>query len=229
MSARLRLAVASDSAESSARAQSPITVVLADDHARLRQSLRRLLDGEDDVDVVAEASDLATVVRQVHGCLPRVLVLDLQLPNGSSIETIRRLREQVPGTEIVVMTMEESPLFAQHAIDAGAVGFVLKDKADSELLSAIRHAARGEEFVSARVAAGLEALRRAVGGDGLSPRETEVLRLIALGYTSVEIAAKLHLSRRTVETHRARIHRKLGLSTRAELVRFALGRHLIGA
>jgi len=229
MSARLRLASVSESAESSSRAHSPITVVLADDHTTLRRSLRRLLDSEADVDVVAEASDLSTVVRQVHGRLPRVLVLDLRLPNGSSVNTIRRLRAQVPGTEIVVMTMEESPLFAQQAIDAGAVGFVLKDNADSELLTAIRHAANGEEYVSARVAAGLDALRRAVGGDGLSPRETEVLRLIALGYTSVEIAAKLHLSRRTVETHRARIHRKLGLTTRAELVRFALGRRLIGA
>ncbi len=229
MTPHLQLASVQDSAEASLAVNARVQVVLADDHAMVRRNLRLLLEREEEVEVISVASELSGVVRQVHGCLPRVLVLDLQLPNGSSIETIRRLREQVPGTEIVVMTMEESPLFAQHAIDAGAVGFVLKDKADSELLSAIRHAARGEEFVSARVAAGLEALRRAVGGDGLSPRETEVLRLIALGYTSVEIAAKLHLSRRTVETHRARIHRKLGLSTRAELVRFALGRHLIGA
>jgi two-component system response regulator NreC len=143
------------------------------------------------------------------------------------METIRRLRAQAPATEIVVTTMDESPLVAQQAIDAGAIGFVLKDKADIELPTALGCASRGDEYVSPRVAAGLDTLRQAVGGGGLSPRETEVLRLVALGYTSVEIAGRLHLSRRTVETHRGRIHRKLGLTTRAELVRFALGRHLI--
>lgn len=206
----------------------PILVVLADDHAVVRRSLRLLLDGEEDVRVVAEAADLPAVVRHVHGHVPHVLVLDLQMPYGSSIATIRRLREQVPDTEIVVLTMEQSPLFAQQALDAGAVGFVLKDRADSELPSAVRQAATGDEFVSPQVAVGLDALRRAVSGDGLSPRETEILRLIALGHTSAEIAAQLHLSRRTVETHRAHIHRKLDMRTRAELVRYALNRHLIG-
>lgn len=208
---------------------SPIRVVLADDHAAVRRNLRLLLDAEEDVEVIAEATDLSMVMRHVHGHRPHVLVLDLRLPNGPSVETIRRLREQVPGTQIVVSTMEESPLFAQQALDAGAVAFVLKDRADTELLTAIRRASRGDEYVSPRVAAGLEALRKAVDGDGLSPRETEVLRLIALGHTSAEIAATLHLSRRTVETHRARIHRKLGLTTRAQLVQFALRRGLIGA
>jgi two-component system, NarL family, response regulator NreC len=229
MTAHLHLASGSGGAEFSSRLDMPIGVVLADDHALVRRNLRLLLEREEDIEVIAEASDLSAVMRQVHGRLPHVLVLDLRLPNGSSVEAVRRLREQVPATEIVVITMEESPLFAQQAIDAGAIGFVLKDKADSELLTAIRCATRGDEYVSPRVAAGLEGLRRAVGGDGLSPRETEVLRLIALGHTSAEIAAKLHLSRRTVETHRARIHRKLGLTTRAELVQFALGRHLIGS
>jgi len=206
----------------------PIRVVLADDHAMVRRNLRLLLDTEEDVEVIAEACDLETVIRDVNHHLPRVLVLDLRLPNGSSIETIRRLRVETPDTEIIVLTMVESPLFAHQAMDAGAVGFVLKHRADSELLSAIRCAARGDEYVSTRIAAGLDGLRRAMSGDGLSPREIEVLRLIALGHTSVEIAAKCHLSRRTVETHRARIHRKLGLTTRAELVRFALQRRLIG-
>jgi two-component system, NarL family, response regulator NreC len=203
-------------------------VVLADDHAAVRRSLRLLLDGEEDVAVIAEAADLSTVVRHVHGHVPHVLVLDLQMPNGSSIETIRRLRDEVPHTEIVVVTMEASPLFAQQALDAGAVGFVLKDRADTELPLAVRRAANGDEFISPHVAVGLDALRRAVSGDGLSPRESEILRLIALGHTSAEIAGKLHLSRRTVETHRAHIHRKLKMRTRAELVRYALDRHLLG-
>lgn len=206
----------------------PIRVVLADDHTLMRRSLRLLLDGEDDVEVVAEASDLATVVSHVGRHRPNVLVADLRLPTGSSIDAIRKLRAQAPDTEVVVLTMDESPLFAQHAMDAGAIGYVLKDRADSELLTAIRCAANGEEYVSARVATGLDALRKAVDRDSLTPREIEVVRLVALGLTSAEIAVKLRLSRRTVETHRARILDELGLSTRAELVQFALRRRLIG-
>ena len=205
-----------------------IRVVLADDHYLVRRSLRLLLDGEQDFDVIGEAGDLKGATHHVFGNAPHVLVLDLEMPGGSSIETIRQLRKRVPKTEIVVLTMERSPAFAQRAIDAGAIGFVLKDRADGELPEAVRRASRGEEYVSSHVAAGLEALRRTVNGDGLSPRETEVLRAIALGYTSAEIAGRLHLSRRTIETHRANIHRKLGLATRAELVHFALRRHLIG-
>jgi two-component system response regulator NreC len=227
MSTRLHLASAA-AEDQWVRAQVPIRVVVADDHSLVRRSLRLLLDGEEDVEVVAEAADLGTVARHVHGHGPHVLVLDLQMPNGSSLELIRQLRDQVPGTEIVVLTMERNPVFAQRALDAGAVGFVLKHRADTELPQAVRLAARGQEYVSPYVANGLEGLRRAVTGDGLSPRETEVLRLIALGHTNGEIADQLHLSRRTIETHRANIHRKLGLTTRAELVQLALRRHLIG-
>ncbi len=207
----------------------PIRVVLAEDRSAVRRSLRMLLDGEDDVRVVAEAGDIATVQLAVQGETPQVLVLDLQMPNGSSIEMIRSMREQAPSTEVVVLTMEASPVFAQQALDAGAMGFVLKEHADLDLSEAVRSAATGEEYVSPQVAAGLEALRSAKGNDGLSPREIEVLRLTALGYTGAEIAAKLHLSRRTVESHRATIHRKLGLVSRAELVRYALARQLIKA
>ena len=228
MSAHLRLASHLTSERDPHAGALPIKVVLADDHSLVRRSLRLLLEGEDDLDVVAEAADLATVVRQVHGHVPRVLVLDLQMPGGSSIEAMARLRQRAPATEIVVLTMERSPAFAQRALDEGAVGFVLKDRADTELAVAVRLAAKGEEYVSPHVAAAVEALRRTVNGDGLTPRETEVLRLIALGHTSAEIAGKLHVSRRTIETHRARILRELGLVTRAELVHFALRRHLIG-
>lgn len=227
MPAHLQLAAATNRG-GSARPAFPIQVVLADDHAVMRRNLRLLLDGEADVEVVAEAADLSTVVRHVHGHTPHVLVLDLQMPNGSSVDTIRRLREQVPETEVVVLTMETSPLFAQHALDAGALGFVLKDRADTELPAAVRAAATGREYISPQVAVGLDALRRAISSDGLSPRETEILRLIALGHTSAEIGGKLHLSRRTVETHRAHIHRKLGMTTRAQLVRYALSHHLLG-
>jgi two-component system, NarL family, response regulator NreC len=228
MRAHLHLATPT-SAPGKSRPGLPIRVVLAEDHASVRRSLRRLFDAHEDLELVAEVADLATVLRHVQSHTPHVLVMSLHTPIGSGLETIRRLQAQVPETEIVVLTMEPSPLFAQQSIDAGAVGFVLKDKADTELPAAVRSAATRGEYVSPHVADGLDALRRASRGEGLSTRETEILRLVALGYTSAEIAARLHLSRRTVETHRARVYSKLGLTRRAELVQFALRRHLIGS
>ncbi len=229
MSATLRSVPTSLDVGGPSQLKAPIRVVLADDHAMVRRTLRLVLESEQDVDVIAEAVDLSAVLRHVGRHVPHVLVLDLRLPNGSSIEMIRQLRARFPETEVVVLTMEESPLFAKHAIDAGAIGFVVKDRADTDLLTAVRRAAHGEKYVSPRVASGLEALQRATNGDGLTQRETEIVRMIALGHTSAEIACQLHLSRRTVETHRARIHHKLGLKTRAELVQFALQRRLVGA
>jgi two-component system response regulator NreC len=206
-----------------------IRVVVADDHALLRRSMRLLLDSEGDVELIAEAEDLTSAARQVQGTHPDVLVLDLTMPGGSSIEAIGRLREEAPETQIVVITMDDSPVFAQRAIAAGALGYVSKELADIELPGAVRAAAAGEQFVSPRLAARLDALNRSLAENRLTPREVEVLRLIAFGHTSVEIARKLHLSPRTVETHRAHVHRKLGLSTRAELVRYALRRGLLGS
>jgi two-component system, NarL family, response regulator NreC len=229
MRSHLQLATGASATSSEPSPQPSIRVVLADDHALMRRSLRLVLESDQGVEVIAEAGDLSSVVRQVHGHLPHVLVLDLGMPNGSSIEAIRRLREQVPSTEIVVLTMEDSPVFAQQALDAGAVGFVLKHYADDELPEAVRRAARGERYFSPRVAARLASFERSITDDGLTPREIEVLRLIALGHTSAEIARKLHLSRRTIETHRARIHRRLGLTSRAELVRYALRGGLLSA
>jgi two-component system response regulator NreC len=207
----------------------PIRVLLADDHAMMRRNLRLLLDSEADLEVIAEAQDIAGVTRHLEGDEPRVLVLDLGMPGGSSIQAIGRLRERGPDTQIVMMTMEDNPVFAQRAFAAGALGFVSKELADAELAQAVRAAAGGEEFVSPRLAAGLDARHRALTDDALTGREVEVLRLIAFGHTSVEIARKLHLSPRTVETHRASIYRKLELDTRAEVVRYALGRGLLGA
>jgi two-component system, NarL family, response regulator NreC len=207
----------------------PITVVLADDHTMLRRTLRRLLDVEESVSVLDEATDLPSAIDHARRRRPRVLVLDLDMPNGSTTDAIRQLRAEIPWTEIIVLATEESALVAQQLLAAGAVAVVFKDRAETELLEAVHRAAHGEEFVSPGVAAGLEVLRRTADAGLLSPREVEILRLIALGYTSAEIAAKLHLSRRTVETHRARIFQKLELKTRAELVRFALDRRLIGA
>lgn len=136
---------------------SPITVVLADAHAGMRRSLRRLLDAEVDIEVLAEASDLRTAVSQVRRRSPRVLVIDLSMSNGSSIAAVRRLREDAPATEIVVLTMDESAAFPQQAIGAGAVGFVLKQAADAELSQAVRNASAGQRFVSGYVAVRLAA------------------------------------------------------------------------
>lgn len=172
----------------------PIRVVLADDHAMMRRSLRLLLESEEDLEVTAEAGDLKTVMRHVREHRPHVLALDLGMPNGSSIEAIRRLREEVPGTEIVVLTMEESPVFAQQALDAGAIGFVLKEMADEDLPEAVRRAARGLHYVSPRAAASLTALLRSRTDDRLGGRETDVVRLIAPGDTSADVARELHLS-----------------------------------
>lgn len=226
--ARLYVA-SSDSDSHEAHPALPVRVVLADDHRAVRRSLRLLLDVAEDVEVVAEADDLPSALRHVRGHRPHVLVIDLGLPNGGSVETISRLRERAPETEIVVLTMQDSPVFAEKVLGAGARGLVLKEHADTELVDAVLAAGRGEQYVTPRVSAGLQALRRGLSGDGLSEREVEVLRLIALGHTSAEIAAMLHLSRRTVESHRAHIHRKLGVRTRADLVSYALGRHLIGS
>jgi len=209
-------------------ATQPIRVVLADDHVLMRRSMRLLLDAEDDVEVVAEAADHMATVRHLHGHEPDVLVLDLRMSDGSGIETVRSLCSRVPQTRIVVLTMADDPSFAQRALAAGACAFVVKELADTELVEAVRAAAAGEEYVSPSVSSRLDALHRALTDNKLSQREVEVLRLIALGHTSVEIANRLHLSPRTIETHRAHIHKKLGLKTRAELVRYALRRGLIG-
>ena len=195
----------------------------------MRNSLRLSLEGEADLEVVAEAPDISSVVRRVHGFLPHVLVLDLGMPGSGSIELLQRLRRQVPEARVVVLTMADDPTFARRVLDAGAQGFVVKETAAVDLPVAVRNAARGERYVSHGVHARLSALHDPPADARLTPRELEVLRLIALGYTSVEGAGKLDLSPRTIETHRARIHRKLGVATRAELVAYALEHGLVEA
>jgi two-component system, NarL family, response regulator NreC len=221
--AHLRLAPSSTQSEARPRAGEAIRVVLADGHARIRRSLRLLLDREEEIEVIAEAGDLASVVRDVRRHQPDVLVLDLTMPDGSSVDTIGALRAGVPRTQTVVLTMQESPVFARQALAAGALGYVLKELADSELPDSVRRAACGAQYISPGVRVRLDALQCSLTGDRLTSREAEVLTLIALGHTSVEIARRLDLSPRTVETHRARMYNRLGLRTRAELVRYALG------
>jgi two-component system, NarL family, response regulator NreC len=146
-------------------ARSPIRVVLAEDHALLRSSLRALLDAEEGVEVVAEADDLESAARHVAAA-PLVLVLDLGMLDGSAREGIGKLRARAPGTQVVLLTMDESPVVAQYVLAGGALGFVLKDRADEELALAVRAAARGEEYVSPRVAARLDAAVSGSLGEG---------------------------------------------------------------
>jgi two-component system response regulator NreC len=227
MLAFLRLAPVPDS-QPNARPEEPITIVLADDHAAMRESLRALLDGEADIDVIAETDSLQSVIDHMRSRRPDVLVLDLGMTNVSSgIESLGRMHREARDTRIVVLTTNDDPAYARRTLDNGAVGLVLKEMADSDLPAAVRDASRNRRYVSPSIAAKLDGGKRADQTDKLTPREREVLRLIALGHTSVEIAQKLGLSPRTIETHRARIHRKLGLDTRAELVSYALRHELL--
>jgi two-component system response regulator NreC len=206
------------------------TVVIADDHAVVRSGLRMLLDAEADFEVVAEAGDVDSAIRYVRGHKPSVLILDLNMPGEASLPAIPRLREEFPETQVVVLTMQNDPAFAREAMRAGALGYVLKEAADAELVEAVRLAADGRTYLHPQLGARLAAEPATAGpADDLSKREVEVLRLIALGHTNSEIAEQLYLSVRTVETHRAHVQQKLGLSTRAELVQYALEHKLLDA
>jgi two-component system response regulator NreC len=204
-----------------------IRIVLADDHPVVRRGLRMLLDDEDDFEVVAEAGDVASARRYVSGHHPRVLVLDLNMPGGSTLKAIPAIRADFPDTHIVVLTMQPEPAYAREALSAGATGYVLKQAADSELVKAIRLAASGQRYLNPGMGARIAAEPAPGPPDNLSEREVDVLRMIALGHTNTQVGEQLHISVRTVETHRSHIQQKLLLSSRAELVRYALDRGLV--
>jgi two-component system, NarL family, response regulator NreC len=206
-----------------------IRVVIADDHAVVRRGLRHVLDSEPSFEVLAEASTFDDARRYVRGHHPDVLVLDLNMPGGSTLEHIPSIRAECPETQIVVLTMQDEPAYARQALSAGALGYVLKEAAEAELVEAIRRAAAGDTYLNPRLGARVAAEPPPGPPDGLSEREVDVLRMIALGHTNTEISEQLFLSVRTVETHRAHIQQKLRLGTRAELVRYALDHKLIQA
>jgi two-component system, NarL family, response regulator NreC len=198
-------------------------IVLADDHAIVRSALKALLEAEAQFEVVAEAGEVDESVRKVLAYKPDVIVLDLSMPGGSSLTSIPRMLEASPGTAVVVLTMENEPRFALAALRAGALGFVLKDAADAELVAAVRAALRGQRYLNPHLGGLIAAAPETPVGppDNLTEREVEVLKLVALGHTNAEISQQLYLSVRTVESHRAHIQRKAGRSTRAELVAYA--------
>jgi two-component system response regulator NreC len=208
----------------------PVKIVLADDHAVVRKGLRLLLDAEEGLEVVAEAGTAADALRYVRAHRPGVLVLDLNMPGElTSLDAIADVEGAGDGTKVVVLTMQEDPEFARRALMSGAAGYVLKEAADDELVEAVRRAAAGDTYLNPRLGAALAATPPQPVGppDDLTEREVEILRLIALGHTNVEIGEQLYLSVRTVESHRAHIQQKLRRSSRAELVRYALDHGLL--
>jgi two-component system, NarL family, response regulator NreC len=208
-----------------------IRVLLVDDHAILRAGLRRVLDAEPDIEVVAEAESAERAIFEAIESSPDVVVLDVVMPGKSGIEGTPELLRAVPDTKILILSMQDDPRYVREAFETGASGYVLKEAADTEVVGAVRTVAAGERYVHPALGARLVAAdveeRKRTEADPLSDREREVLRLLALGHTNQEIAKMLFISVRTAETHRAHIMRKLGLSSRAELVRHALEQGLI--
>jgi two-component system response regulator NreC len=208
-----------------------IKVVLVDDHAVVRSGLRLLLDGQEDVEVVGEAGNAKDAVFRARALKPDVILLDMVMPGESGLEVLPKLLKESTGSKVLVLSMQDDPSYVREAFAAGASGYVLKEAADEEVVSAVREIAGGGRYVhpalGARLVAAEAAERAAAEADPLSEREREVLRLLALGHTNQEIAQRLYISVRTAESHRAHIMQKLRLSTRAELVRYALSQGLL--
>ena len=204
-----------------------IAVVLADDHVVVRSALRMLLEEEPDITVVAEAGDASSAIRYVKGHRPDVLILDINMPGGSGLGAIPTIRTQSPDTQIVMLTMQAETAAAREALQAGVLGYILKEAAGEDLVKAVRLAAEGKTYLQPELGARLASERELSTPGDLSSRELDVLRLIALGHTNSEIADSLFLSVRTVESHRAHIQQKLGMTSRSDLVRYALDRRLI--
>ena len=208
-----------------------IKVVLVDDHAVVRSGLRLLLDAEGDMEVVGEAGNANDAVFRARALQPDVILLDVVMPGESGIEALPKLLKESPATNVLVLSMQDDPSYVREAFAAGASGYVLKEAVDEEVVSAVREIASGGRYVhpalGARIIAAEAEERAAAEADPLSDREREILRLLALGHTNQEIARQLYISVRTAESHRAHIMQKLRLSTRAELVRYALSHGLL--
>jgi two-component system, NarL family, response regulator NreC len=209
-----------------------IRVVLVDDHAVVRAGLRLLVDAEDDLETVGEAGDAREAVFEVRSSKPDVVIMDVGLGGGKSgIEATPDVLHEAPDAKVLMLSMQDDPRYVREAFAAGASGYVMKEAADNELVTAVRKVAAGGRYVDpglgARIAAAEAEAARASEEDPLSDREREVLRLLALGHTNQEIARSLFISVRTAETHRAHIMQKLRLGTRAELVRYAITQRLL--
>lgn len=208
-------------------------VVLCDDHPIMRGGLRRLLDAEDDIEILGEAREASHVVTLTRALRPDVVIIDIGLPGENGIEATRKITEEQPDTRILILTMHAEIEYVRAAFEAGAIGYLVKEAAESEFLLAVRTVAQGRRYVYATLGGALIAeatgsASKATPHDNLSDRERNVLRCVAQGYTNAETAVRLNLSVRTVETHRARIQQKLGIKSRAALTRAAREAGLLG-
>ena len=208
-----------------------VRVLIVDDHAVVRSGLRLLLDANDDVEVVGEAGSARGAIFRARELKPAVILLDVTMPDQSGIDVLPQLLHEQPDLKVLILSMQDDPRYVREAFGAGARGYVLKEAADTEVVAAVREVARGGRYVNPELGARLVAAEadeeRRAQADPLSDREREVLRLLALGHTTQEIAKELFISVRTAETHRAHIMQKLGLQSRAELVRYAMAQGLL--
>lgn len=202
-------------------------ILLADDHAVLRSGLHALLNSQPDMEVVSEAADAAACLQAAVRHSPDVVLLDVSMPGLGAAETTRQLLRDAPGVKVLILTMHEDTAILRQVLAAGASGYVIKRAAESELLNAIRAVQRGELYIHPAMTRALletppsHPAPRAERAENLTPRESEVLRLVALGYTNRQMAVDLGISIKTVETHRANIAAKLGSKRRVDLVRYA--------
>jgi DNA-binding NarL/FixJ family response regulator len=214
-----------------------IRVLIADDHTIVRAGIRLLLQAEPDIEVVGEAGDGQEAIAQTEALRPNVVVMDIGMPGVSGLEATREIKRRWPQVQVLVLTMHRSDDYFFRMLEAGASGYVLKGADPGDLITAVRVAARGDVFLYPSMAKQLVAdyLGRVQAGeerasyDGLTDREREVLRLVAEGLTTPEIAEALNLSVNTVQTHRRRIMEKLNLHSRVELIKYAIRRGLIQA
>jgi two-component system, NarL family, response regulator NreC len=214
-----------------------IRLLIADDHALVRAGLRALLARQADLEVVGEAEDGVVVIERCKKLAPDVVLMDLTMPGRGGVGAIADLRKSCPEVKVLVVTMHDDEAYARQAVLAGAAGYLLKKSVAEELVAAIRMVQRGQRYLTPVLAQALaqpatpstRSNRAADALDLLTAREREVLLQIALGHTNTEVATRLHISDKTVETHRKNIVAKLGLRSRADLVRFALERGLLKA
>jgi two-component system, NarL family, response regulator NreC len=208
-------------------------ILIVDDHAVVRAGLKLLVDAEQDLQAVGEAGSAREAILEARSAKPDVILMDVMMPEQSGLEAVPQLLHEHPHAKVLVLSMQDDPRYVREAFEAGASGYVLKEAADAELVAAIREVVDGGRYVhpelGARLVTAEAAERRRVAEDPLSGREREVLRLLALGHTNQEIAKQLYISVRTAETHRAHIMQKLRLTSRAELVRYALEEGLLDA
>jgi two-component system response regulator NreC len=208
-----------------------IRVLVVDDHAVVRSGLRLLIDAEEDMETVGEAGSVRDAIFEARTSKPDLILMDVVMPGESGLEGVPKLLHEHPGVKVLILSMQDDPSYLREAFAVGASGYVLKEAADTEVVTAIREVAAGGRYVhpelGARLIAAEAQAAREAEEDPLSDREREVLRLLALGYTNQEIAKQLFISVRTAETHRAHVMQKLRLESRAELVRYAIAHGLL--